>query len=150
MNKGMFATGNIECSTPQAFFEGLDKEFHFTLDPCSTHENAKCNKYYTKTENGLWKSWGGEVVFMNPPYGREIPKWMRKAYKEHKRGTTVVCLVPARTDTKWWHNYAMKVWPQGVRLLKGRLKFGGMETSAPFPSAIIVFEGGRDESCDRR
>ena len=92
-------------ATPQDFFDRLNEEFYFTLDPCATHENAKCIKYYTKEENGLLQDWSGEVVFMNPPYGREISSWIEKAYNEYKKGTVVVCLIPARTDTKYWHKY---------------------------------------------
>ena len=144
MNKGMFSSNTPEWATPQYVYDELNAEFNFTLDPCCTSETAKCNKYFTVKDNGLWRSWGGEIVFMNPPYGKEISKWMRKAYKEYKRGTTVVCLVPARTDTKWWHDCSMKVWPHGVRLLKGRIKFidqrGNCSGSPTFPSAIIVFK----------
>lgn len=121
--------------TPQWLFDALNKEFGFTLDPCSTHENAKCAQHYTTQENGLLKDWGTESVFMNPPYS-ECDDWMRKAYGAAQEGATVVCLVPARTDTDWWHRYAMK---GEVRLLKGRLRFGDAEANAPFPSAVIVF-----------
>jgi site-specific DNA-methyltransferase (adenine-specific) len=76
---------------------------------------------------------------MNPPYGREIGKWMKKAVEEWKRGNTVVCLVPARTDTAWWHDYAIK---GEIRFIRGRLKFGGGKSSAPFPSAIVIFRPG--------
>lgn len=122
-------------ATPQWFFDALNKEFGFTLDPCSDDANAKCGKFYTTVENGLLRDWGTETVFMNPPYS-EIAKWMRKAYGAAQEGATVVCLVPARTDTAWWHEYAMK---SEIRLLRGRLKFGDSDNSAPFPSAVIVF-----------
>lgn len=128
-----------EWATPQDFFDELDGEFNFTLDPCATKENAKCVKFFTREDDGLKQSWEGERVFMNPPYGREIGKWMKKAYEESIKGSLVVCLVPARTDTRWWHDYAMKAWPHGIRLLKGRLKFGNSKNSAPFPSAVIIF-----------
>lgn len=95
---------------------GLDREFGFTLDPCATVENAKCKKFFSQAEDGLKQSWDGEVVFMNPPYGREIGAWMRKAWESAQTGATVVCLVPARTDTNWWHEYAMR---GEVRLLRG-------------------------------
>ena len=117
-------------------FDELDKEFDFTLDPCATDENAKCNRYFTKEEDGLKQDWGQERVFMNPPYGRTITRWMEKAYEASLMGATVVCLPPARTDTKWWHEYAMK---GEIHLIKGRLKFGGAKNSAPFPSAVVVF-----------
>ena len=138
MNKGMFTSKTPEWSTPQDLFDRLDKKYHFTLDPCCTHENAKCEKHYTKEDQGLNQSWAGEVVFMNPPYGREILVWMENAYNESLGGTTVVCLVPSRTDTKWWHDYAMK---GEIEFIRGRLKFGGCKNNAPFPSAIVVFKG---------
>jgi phage N-6-adenine-methyltransferase len=131
-----FSSATVEWSTPQWLFDALDAEFGFTLDPCSTHENAKCHRHFTMEENGLLRDWTDERVFMNPPYGEEIGPWMAKAHgaATHDRAT-VVCLVPARTDTEWWHSYAMK---HEVRLLKGRLKFGECKDPAPFPSAIIV------------
>jgi phage N-6-adenine-methyltransferase len=131
-----FSSKTCEWPTPQAFFDALDDEFQFTLDPCSTDENAKCDKHFTVNENGLLQSWRGETVFMNPPYGREISKWMEKAYRESRDGATVVCLVSSRTDTAWWHDFAMK---GEIRFLRGRLKFEGARSSAPFPSAVVVF-----------
>lgn len=122
-------------STPQAFYDKLDDEFHFTLDPCSTDANAKCEKYFTEADDGLSQSWDGERVFMNPPYGRVIGEWMKKA-SEAK--SLVVCLVPARTDTRWWHDHVIDKGAE-VRFIKGRLKFGGSKNSAPFPSAVIVY-----------
>ena len=122
-------------ATPQWLFDALNKEFGFTLDPCSDGENAKCKKFYTTSENGLLRDWGTETVFMNPPYS-ECDAWMRKALGSAIEGATVVCLVPSRTDTDWWHRYAMK---GEIRLLRGRLKFGAATDPAPFPSAIVVF-----------
>jgi phage N-6-adenine-methyltransferase len=122
-------------ATPGWLFDALHKEFGFTLDPCCDGSNAKCSKFYTPRENGLLRDWGTETVFMNPPYS-DVGDWMRKAYGAAQEGATVVCLVPARTDTQWWHEYVMK---GEVRLLRGRLKFGDAENSAPFPSAIAVF-----------
>ena len=116
-------------------YDALHKEFGFTLDPCATDESAKCDNWYTMTENGLLRDWGTNAVFMNPPYSK-IFAWMMKAYGAAQEGATVVCLIPARTDTAWWHDYAMK---GEIRLLRGRLKFGDSENSAPFPSAIVVF-----------
>jgi site-specific DNA-methyltransferase (adenine-specific) len=130
-----FSSASCEHPTPQWLFDALDREFGFTLDPCATAENAKCKRYFTKADDGLKQSWDGETVFMNPPYGRAIGKWMRKAYEATRGHAIVVCLVPARTDTEWWHNHAMR---GEVRLLKGRLKFGGAKSSAPFPSAVVV------------
>ncbi len=130
-----FTQRTDEWDTPQWLFDALDKEFGFTLDPCCTTENATCEKYYTMIENGLLQDWGTETVFMNPPYSEANP-WMRKAYGAAQEGATVVCLIPSRTDTAWWHDYAMK---GEIRLLRGRLKYGKAENSAPFPSAVIVF-----------
>ena len=131
-----FSSKTNHWSTPNELFNTLNKEFQFTLDPCATKENAKCKKYYTKKENGLIQDWSNEIVFMNPPYGREIKHWIQKAYEESLKGAIVVCLVPARTDTIYWHNYCLK---GKVRFIKGRLKFGNSKNSAPFPSAIVVF-----------
>lgn len=128
-----------EWATPQDFFDKLNKEFNFTLDPCSTKENAKCSKFYTIKENGLKQSWGGETVFVNPPYGREIKDWVKKSYEESlKEDTIVVMLIPSRTDTLYWHKW---IFPYASEILfvKGRLKFGDGKGSAPFPSAVIVF-----------
>jgi site-specific DNA-methyltransferase (adenine-specific) len=131
-----FSSQTPEWPTPQWLFDALDKEFGFTLDPCSTHTNAKCAKHYTREDNGLLKSWSDEVVFMNPPYGDAIANWMAKAHgAAMHEGATVVCLVPSRTDTAWWHRFSMK---HEIRFLRGRLKFGDGKNSAPFPSAIIV------------
>lgn len=131
-----FSSETAEWATPQWLFDALSVEFGFTLDPCSTHENAKCATHFTEAEDGLLQDWGDHVVFMNPPYGTQIGKWMRKAYRSAISGATVVCLVPARTDTRWWHECAMK---GDIRLLRGRLRFEGGKYSAPFPSAIVVF-----------
>ena len=135
MNEVHFSSQSNEWETPQAFFDKLDEEFHFTLDPCSTDENTKCEKHFTLKDNGLRQDWSKEIVFMNPPYGREIVEWMRKAYNESLKGALVVCLVPARTDTIWWHEYAMR---GTIRFIKGRLKFSNKGT-APFPSAVVIF-----------
>ena len=121
--------------TPQDLFEDLDREFGFTCDVCALPDNAKCAKFYSPIENGLRQPWTG-VCWMNPPYGRAIGLWIVKAYHAAQAGATVVALVPARTDTRWWHEYVMKA---EVRYLPGRLKFGGAKHSAPFPNAIVVF-----------
>ena len=131
----MFSQKTDVWSTPQWLFDALDKEFGFTLDPCSDGTNAKCERFFSVHDSGLLKEWGAETVFMNPPYS-QCKEWMRKAYDSAQEGATVVCLVPARTDTEWWHRYAMK---GEIRLLKGRLKFGDAKNGAPFPSAVIVF-----------
>lgn len=131
----MFSSKRMDWETPQELFDVLDSEFHFTLDPCCSDSNAKCGSYFTEQEDGLVQDWGGETVFMNPPYGRDIGKWVRKAYIESRKGAIVVCLVPSRTDTKWWHKYAMR---GEIRFFEGRLSFDGIGT-APFPSALVIF-----------
>ena len=142
INKGLMSSNTPEWATPIKFYEELDKEFHFTLDPCSTKENHKCKTYYTKEDNGLEKTWGGYRVYCNPPYGREISKWIEKAYTENKKGTLVVLLLPARTDTKWFHNYIYK--QHEIRFIKGRLKFNDGKQSAPFPSMVVIMRGNNE------
>ena len=139
INKGMMSSNTDEWATPKLFFEELNKEFNFTLDPCATKENHKCNNYYTKEENGLAKSWGGQIVYVNPPYGRQIGKWVEKAYNENKKGVTIVLLLPARTDTQWFHSYIYK--KHEIRFLKGRLKFNDGKQPAPFPSMLVIMKG---------
>jgi phage N-6-adenine-methyltransferase len=131
-----FSSTTSEWATPPALFHELDHIFGgFTLDPCATAENAQCARYFTRENDGLSQDWTGKV-FMNPPYGREIGKWVRKAWAESLKGTLVVCLLPARVDTRWWHEYAKK---GHVFFLQGRLKFGSAVNCAPFPSAIVTF-----------
>jgi phage N-6-adenine-methyltransferase len=117
--------------TPPDFFAALDAEFGFTLDVCATAENAKCLRYLSPEDDGLAIDWESDVCWMNPPYGAEIPMWMAKAWEASRYGATVVCLVPARTDTRWWHNYAEKASER--RFVKGRLRFVGARFNAPFP-----------------
>lgn len=136
LNRGLMSSNTDEWATPKIFFEELNKEFNFTLDPCATNENHKCNKYFTKEDNGLLKSWSGEKVFCNPPYGKVISKWVEKAYEENKKGTFIVMLLPSRTDTKWFHNYIYN--KHEIRFIKGRLKFNDGKQSAPFPSMIVI------------
>jgi len=136
--------GQYEWETPQPLFDSLDAEFHFTLDPCATEGNTKCSLFFTPEMNGLSQDWGTNIVFMNPPYGRAISKWVRKAYNASLAGATVVCLLPARTDTGWWWDYCMK---GEIRFIRGRVKFSGRNTKgvlvsfpATFSSAIVVFK----------
>ena len=135
-----YSSKSNEWATPQNLFDKLNDEFNFTLDPCATDENAKCSKYFTIEDDGLSKDWSNDVVFMNPPYGREIKKWIKKAYEESLNGATVVCLIPARTDTTYWHDFIFGK-TNDIRFLRGRLKFGNSKNSAPFPSAIVVYQG---------
>lgn len=130
-----FSSESNEWSTPQSFFDALNEEFHFTLDPCATKENAKCAKFYTKEDDGISKSWDNDNVFCNPPYGRDIKYWVQKA--SETVGGVVVMLIPARTDTRYFHDYIYG--KAEIRFLKGRLKFGGHKNSAPFPSMVVIF-----------
>ena len=135
----MFSSTTNEWETPQDFFDKLNEEFHFTLDPCATPQNAKCKKYYTVKEDGLKQDWQGETVFCNPPYGRAIKDWVRKCYEESKKpNTIVVMLIPARTDTTYFHDYIYHK-AKEIRFVRGRLKFGNSKNSAPFPSMVVVF-----------
>ena len=125
-------------ATPQDFFDNLNEEFHFTLDPCANEANHKCDLFYTKEQDGLTKDWGGHVVFCNPPYGKEIADWVRYSYEQsQKPNTTVVMLIPARTDTRYFHDYIYG--KAEIRFIKGRLKFGDATTAAPFPSMVVVY-----------
>lgn len=133
----MFSSASNEWATPQDLFDRLDAIHHFNLDPASTDENAKCVNHFTEKDDGLAKNWGGYSVFCNPPYGKAIPLWVKKAYEEsQKPNTKVVMLIPARTDTAWFHDYCVK---GKIEFLRGRLKFGGSKNSAPFPSMIVTF-----------
>lgn len=143
INKGLMSSNSSEWATPQSFFDELDKEFNFTLDPCCTSRNKKCTKYYTKSDNGLTQDWSGETVFCNPPYGREITEWVKKCHEESMRGTTVVMLIPARTDTAYFHDYIYK--KHEIRFIRGSLHFNDSKQGAPFPSMVVVMRG--DDRC---
>lgn len=128
LNSGLFTSASQHWATPKDLYADLDKEFHFSDDPCPLTENSI---------EGLLREWGTST-FLNPPYGRDIGKWIDKARNEAQSGKTVVCLLPARTDTRWFHEHCLKA--KEIRFLRGRLKFGGAEGNAPFPSMIVVFE----------
>lgn len=130
-----FSSKTPEWATPPDFFNTLQKEFHFNLDPCATPENAKCAVFYTREQDGLAQSWRGKRIFCNPPYGREIGGWVRKCATGG--GAITVALLPARTDTRWWHEHIQD--KAEVRFIKGRLKFGGHKNSAPFPSCVVIW-----------
>ena len=132
----IFSSKSDLWETPQEFFDKLNQEFHFNLDVCALPENTKCTKYYTPKQDGLSQPWSG-VVWCNPPYGREIGSWVRKGLFASMEGATVVMLLPARTDTKWFHEYIYG--KAEIRFVKGRLKFGESKNSAPFPSMVVVF-----------
>jgi phage N-6-adenine-methyltransferase len=140
MNSVHFSSETDQWETPQWLFDLLDAEFSFELDTCATAGNKKCPCYYSPEMDGLKQLWKG-TCWMNPPYGREIGRWIEKAYESSLAGATVVCLIPSRTDTLWWHGLITKA--HEIRFLKGRLKFGRSENSAPFPSAIVVFRPGK-------
>ena len=131
----LFSSASCEWETPLRLFDELDKEFRFDLDVCAAPENAKCSRYFTKSDDGLTKEWRSRC-WMNPPYGREISKWVSKAYEQSLNGSLVVSLLPARTDTAWFHDYCTK---GEIRFLRGRLKFGKSKNPAPFPSMIVIF-----------
>ena len=137
-----FSSASNEWATPQSFFDALNREFSFTLDPCSTHENAKCENHFTKDDDGLSQNWGGHRVFCNPPYGKELPKWVKKCYEESQKGALVVMLIPARTDTSYFHDYVYH--KAEIRFVRGRLKFGEGKNSAPFPSMVVVYKNNQN------
>jgi len=138
MNRALFSSKNEIWATPQTFFDMLNEEFCFTLDPCALPENAKCPLFFTPLDDGLVQDWGGHVIFCNPPYGNKIASWVEKCYRESRKDNTkVVMLIPARTDTVYFHKYIYGI--AEIRFIKGRLKFGNARHSAPFPSMIVVF-----------
>ncbi len=141
INGGMFTSDRLDWATPKGFFDLVSAEFAFDLDAAASHNNAKCNRYYTEEEDGLSQPWQG-TVWCNPPYGRGIKDWVRKGYDSAQEGAVVVMLIPARTDTTYWHEYVMRA--AEVRLIRGRLVFGDGEatSNAPFPCALVVFRSG--------
>lgn len=144
MNDALLSSKKMDWCTPVDFFNELNQEFHFNLDPAATEKSAKCVNYFTPAEDGLNADWGGFRVFCNPPYGRQIGKWVQKGYEESRKpGTLVVMLIPARTDTAYFHDYIFGGKADEVRFLRGRLKFtdeeGNAKDAAPFPSAVIVW-----------
>ncbi len=137
LNKGLYSSNKADWSTPQELFDSLDREFFFILDACANEENSKCTCFYDEEQDGLSKPWVG-TVWMNPPYGRGIDKWVEKAYTEsRKEGCICVCLLPVRSDTRWWHRFVMR--SSEIRLLTRRLSFEHSNNKAPFPAAIVVF-----------
>jgi phage N-6-adenine-methyltransferase len=142
-----FSSKTSTWETPRDLFEKLDLEFGFTLDVCALPENAKCMRFFTPEDDGLEKEWEG-VCWMNPPYGREIGQWVKKAHQSALNGATVVCLLPARTDTQWWHTFVMGA--NEIRFLRGRLRFVGAKSCAPFPSVVVVFRPWGSETMLRR
>lgn len=143
MNKElMFSSKDMTWETPHELFNEINKEFNFTLDPCCVPTTAKCEKFYTPIENGLIQDWSKEIAFVNPPYGREIGDWVKKSHEESLKGATVVMLIPARTDTRWFHEYIYN--NAEIRFMKGRVKFlqeGQKKDAAPFPTMLVIFKG---------
>lgn len=148
MNKALLSSEKMDWCTPQAFFDTLNEEFGFKLDAAATDKTAKCEAYYTPETDGLISTWNvGGAVFCNPPYGRELGKWVRKAHEEARGGATIALLIPSRTDTSYFHDY---IYGQAeIRFLRGRLKFtdddGNVFDPAPFPSMVVVFNGGKEK-----
>lgn len=139
LSKALFTSEKDYWETPQDFFDELNNEFHFTLDPASTSKNTKCEKYYTQEEDGLLRSWQGEIVFCNPPYGRQVGKWVKKCFEE-SRHAKVVMLIPARTDTAYFHDYILG--KAEIRFIRGRLSFeidGEKKGRAPFPCMVVIY-----------
>ena len=135
---GKFESVTTEWETPLELFNELDREFGFTLDVAASHENAKCKDYFTKEDDGLLKPWSG-VVWCNPPYGRDMKNWLSRALNEAKNGVTSILLIPARTNTIWFHELCLDV--AEVRFIKGRPKFGGMDHGLPQPLALVIYRG---------
>lgn len=143
MNAALLSSNKQFWETPPEVFTPLDQEFNFTLDPCAEESTAKCKKFFTVSDNGLYQSWEGETVFCNPPYGRHLSKWVAKCVLEgRKKDTTVVMLIPSRTDTAYFHDYILPN-ASDVRFLRGRIKFlmnGQRKDAAPFGSLVAVFK----------
>ena len=144
MNKCLLSSDKMDWGTPVSFFDELNKEFKFTVDVCASGWNAKLDRFWGVDDDALVQDWSSDVCFMNPPYGRDIKHWIKKAYDESLKGATVVALIPSRTDTVYWHEFIQDI--AEVRFIRGRLKFERPEGSgdpAPFPSAVIVWRGVR-------
>lgn len=139
LNDSLYSSEKHDWETPIELFNALNNEFNFNLDVCASKENKKCENYFCEEDNALWKEWNGNC-FMNPPYGRGIEWWVQKAYNESQKGNIIVCLLPVRSDTKWWHFYCMKSFE--IRLLTRRLTFSKYNNKAPFPCAIVIFKPG--------
>jgi site-specific DNA-methyltransferase (adenine-specific) len=135
----LFSSASGEWATPQDLFDDLNEEFHLTLDPCANDSNHKCEKYFTKDQDGLKQDWSGEVVFCNPPYGRKVGKWVEKCFREVYAGgcKCAVLLLFANTDTKWFHDWVYH--KAEIRFIKGRLRFGGSKENSPKPSMVVIF-----------
>jgi phage N-6-adenine-methyltransferase len=150
VDKALFSSSTTEWETPDNLYNELNKEFHFSLDPAANKNNTKCKLHFTKKENGLSEKWqefdgGGYVssrVFCNPPYGREVGKWVAKADQEFRSGNAelIVMLLPSRTDVKWFHQYIYNKPNVTIKFIKGRLTFKGAKHPAPFPSMLVIWQ----------
>lgn len=143
--RGKFESTKQDWETPAELFKGLDDEFHFTLDAAASAKNTKVPRaYFSKSRDGLRQDWGQHLVWINPPYGdrgRPISAWVRKAYEASLSGATVVLLIPARTNTNWFHSFCLA--KAEVRFLRGRPKFSGTKHGLPQPLCLIVFRPPR-------
>lgn len=137
LNTALFTSRSEEWGTPQHVFRPLHSEFRFQVDVCATSDNAKCKVFFDKAVNGLSREWSPFRCWMNPPYGSQISNWVKKAFQESQMGALVVCLIPARTDTQWWHTWVMRA--AEIRFVAGRIAFGDGKQSAPFPSCIAIY-----------
>lgn len=143
INSSWYTSNTDVWATPKAVFADLDAEFHFTLDPCALAENAKCREFFTPEQNGLLQDWGGHTVFVNPPFS-QMKLWAKKCYEESRKpNTKVVMLIPARTDTSYFHDYIYH--KSELRFLRGRLHYNEAKQGAPFPSMVVVFNPPTDE-----
>ena len=140
IHQSLFSSRTDDWPTPQTFYNALNAEFGFTLDPCATRANAKCGIYFTKAQDGLRQDWGQHRVFCNPPYGRAMREWTRKCYQASQAGALVVLLAHSRTDTRWFHDWVYGKAAE-IRFVRGRLRFGSSTQSAPFPSLVAVYRG---------
>ena len=145
--KSMVSSKNNNWETSWRFFNELNKEFNFTLDPCAKPETAKCEKYYTEETNGLDKDWSKDTVFMNPPYGGHTRDWIEKALDESRKGATVVCLIVSSSYRSYWHDFIFP-YASEIRFIRGRIKFGDSKFTAPFASAIVIFERDNEGECE--
>lgn len=146
LNNSLYSSDKMDWGTPQKLFNKLNLYFNFTLDPCCSEVNKKCDKYFTIEDNGLIQDWSKDVVWMNPPYGREMKDWIKKAYDESLKGATVVCLVPSRTDTRWFHDYVYE--KSDIVFLNKRLDFAGSTNKAPFPSMLVIYNSNKEINID--
>ena len=137
INQGLFTSTTDKWATPQILFDLLNEEFHFTCDVCATEADKKVDFYFSPEQDGLKQEWTG-ICYNNPPYGQKIKDWVKKSFEASQKGATVVCLLPARTDTRWFHDYCQ--YASEIRFIKGRLHFNESKNSAPFPSCIVIFK----------